>query len=254
MASRVRSRKWRHRFLARGARGSSSAGSPSSPRRAAARLGRAPGLSSCWRLFAASLGSAHLGASRSRLRLPYRAAQQRIRRHAALAVAAFLTRPCTFVRSPVVRERGPGLEASGSRFPRRRADVATLQQSRRRLRREARAPPNNALQRTRRQSLRSFLLAAELDIVRRLKDKMNRASWLSLAWHSWALGIGYGLAVPRIGPLIGQPDRNGLTRGGSSPSAPPGSAQPLSGFGRSRNPYSALRFQRSACLHESRCH
>ena len=26
-------------------------------------------------------------------------------------------------------------------------------------------PPNNALQRTRRQSLRSFLLAAELDIV-----------------------------------------------------------------------------------------
>ena len=38
-------------------------------------------------------------------------------------------------------------------------------------------PANNSLQRTRRQSLRSFLLAAELDIVRLLKGMQNLYCW-----------------------------------------------------------------------------
>ncbi len=49
--------------------------------------------------------------------------------------------------------------------------------------RRRRVPPNTSLQRTRRQSLRSFLLAAELDIVRRLNGAC-RASRLRIALSS----------------------------------------------------------------------
>ena len=56
-------------------------------------------------------------------------------------------------------------------------------------------PPNTSLQRTRRQSLRSFLLAAELDIVRRQTMKISAATparlpFLSLSGRHWVVLAG----------------------------------------------------------------
>jgi hypothetical protein len=103
-------------------------------------------------------------ARRASLRPGYRAAQQRVRPTRCSSSGNNGPGRRTFFHAlPIsVYERGPGLEANGApRLVRKRRLQAVFRPIE-----GLWAPYNNSLQRTHRQSLRSFLFAAELGIVR----------------------------------------------------------------------------------------
>ena len=82
---------------------------------------------------------------------------------------------------PASRACSLSARASFIRATRRRLRCSIVLTSRSLRCRRLGAQPNNSLQRTRRQSLRSFLLAAELDIVRRHRTRRMRYLALALA-------------------------------------------------------------------------